>query len=508
MNGGAVFKSKEKQKDTEEKNKKKKKKQKSKLRENIESIVIAVILALTIRYFVVEAFKIPTGSMAPTLLGVHKNVECPNCNWSFYADRQSESATCPNCLYVIDVSLYCKTCNNKIQYNWPAWIWRKGICPKCQTEYNWDTLSNRINHGGNRILVNKFWYKFKDPKRWDVMVFVYPFYDLICKDCSVRIPGVKHRDGFTCPRCGSSRFSEKKKNYIKRLVGLPGEKLQIVNGDIYINNEIQSKPDNIQNTMWIPVYNSNYIIEEEVVPTWIADSNYWEITDTSLLLDNMSKNNSEVSLVSFGQRISDHNGYNNNSGSNEMGDAKIKLDVTPSKGSRFLEFIMEKNNNTFTVRVPLDDPDKKCTLLKSDNILLEKDFHLKTGQKHKVEFSNVDHIVSFSVNNKRIFEYKYNSELVPIPREFGTCRVRFGGVHVRAIYENIEIFHDVYYTNLSGNTYGTSQPIRLGEKDYFVLGDNSRNSNDSRVWKFVPEKNIVGKAFFVFWPLENIKFIK
>jgi len=41
-----------------------------------------------------------------------------------------------------------------------------------------------------------------------------------------------------------------------------------------------------------------------------------------------------------------------------------------------------------------------------------------------------------------------------------------------------------------------------------MLGDNSRNSNDSRVWKFVPEKNIVGKAFFVFWPLNNIKFIK
>ena len=60
------------------------KKRKSKLRENIESIAIAVALAFAIRYFVVEAFKIPTGSMAPTLLGEHKDVKCPNCSWFFF----------------------------------------------------------------------------------------------------------------------------------------------------------------------------------------------------------------------------------------------------------------------------------------------------------------------------------------------------------------------------------------------------------------------------------------
>ena len=60
--------------------KKKSKKEKGFFRENIESILIAVALAFVLRIFVVEAFKIPTGSMAPTLLGVHKDVKCPNCN--------------------------------------------------------------------------------------------------------------------------------------------------------------------------------------------------------------------------------------------------------------------------------------------------------------------------------------------------------------------------------------------------------------------------------------------
>src|SRR5574337_782973 len=139
------------------------KKHKSKLRENIEAIAIAVALAFAIRYFVVEAFKIPTGSMAPTLLGEHKDVKCPNCGWSFYADRQSEGATCPNCQFEISLSAYCDASNNRIRYNWPAWLWRKGYCPRCQITLAWSDLSNRVIHGGNRIVVNKFWYKFKKP---------------------------------------------------------------------------------------------------------------------------------------------------------------------------------------------------------------------------------------------------------------------------------------------------------------------------------------------------------
>src|SRR5262249_59021508 len=46
-------------------------------RETIESIAMAIILALLFRGFVAEAFVIPTGSMAPTLMGRHKDVKCP-----------------------------------------------------------------------------------------------------------------------------------------------------------------------------------------------------------------------------------------------------------------------------------------------------------------------------------------------------------------------------------------------------------------------------------------------
>ena len=48
-------------------------------RETVESVAMAIILALLFRGFVAEAFVIPTGSMAPTLMGRHKDVKCPEC---------------------------------------------------------------------------------------------------------------------------------------------------------------------------------------------------------------------------------------------------------------------------------------------------------------------------------------------------------------------------------------------------------------------------------------------
>lgn len=46
--------------------------------------------------------------------------------------------------------------------------------------------------------------------------------------------------------------------------------------------------------------------------------------------------------------------------------------------------------------------------------------------------------------------------------------------------------------------------VRLGEDEYLVLGDNTRNSFDSRYWGPVPRENIVGRATRIYWPLDRI----
>src|SRR5690606_7866469 len=91
-----------------------------------------------------------------------------------------------------------------------------GTCPLCRYTVNLDPEGRNFDdrsqaeidfgmaqetYSGDRILVGKFVYDFTSPKRWDVIVFKYP--------------------------------GDTKMNYIKRLIGLPGEEVNIRYGDIY-----------------------------------------------------------------------------------------------------------------------------------------------------------------------------------------------------------------------------------------------------------------------------------
>jgi len=120
---------------------------KSILREYLEAAAIAVLLALFIRAFVVQAFKIPSGSMEPTLLiGDH-------------------------------------------------------------------ILVNKFIHGIKAPFINKTIIPISDPKRGDIIVFIYP--------------------------------EDRKKDFIKRVIGLPGDEIQIVNNRIFINGKRYDDPHGV-----------------------------------------------------------------------------------------------------------------------------------------------------------------------------------------------------------------------------------------------------------------------
>ncbi len=68
-------------------------------------------------------------------------------------------------------------------------------------------------------------------------------------------------------------------------------------------------------------------------------------------------------------------------------------------------------------------------------------------------------------------------------------------------------FQNIYYYNRG--IYGAANTqITVPRDCYFVLGDNSSSSRDSRYWGFIPKKLLVGKAIVIWWPPRRIERIQ
>ncbi len=107
-----------------------------------------------------------------------------------------------------------------------------------------------------------------------------------------------------------------------------------------------------------------------------------------------------------------------------------------------------------------------------------------------------------------VFKYPVDPKKDFIKRLVGLggdkVEIRGGKIYVNdRVLEDPKLFSNFTYYN--HDPYGApNQAIKVPENSYFVLGDNSANSTDSRFWGFVPRKNMLGKAFFRWWPLKRI----
>ena len=149
-------------------------------REVFETIVFVVVLVLMLKLFVAEAFVIPTGSMASTLWGDQIVATCPECGHKFPVTASASQGP-----RIIPQATFCQNCGLE-------------FAPANATDWS----------SGDRVLVGKYAYHIGEPHRFDVPVFKYP-------------------------KAPYNATEKTAMNYIKRLIGLPGETIAIYKGDLY-----------------------------------------------------------------------------------------------------------------------------------------------------------------------------------------------------------------------------------------------------------------------------------
>ena len=516
------------------------------VRENIEAIVVAVILAVFVRHFAVEAFEIPTGSMAPTLFGMHVQVESPNTGLTFEVGVPSNSSSGQLRISVQTYLVCAEDCPNehcglKLHARGPGGVLfgrTKAVlaaaggvpveCQSCKTQWSaarssfrqtkaalkmmrcplsghrWEHVIEPLEHsGGNKILVNKFAYDIGEPQRWDVIVFSF----------------------------------DQWKNYIKRLVGLPGEKIDLVDGDVYVNGRIERKPEHpyIQDVLWKKISDSSVLegglsgVKAWKEPEGVGVGAWQELSDGRWSIT--SAKSSEPALLEYQRGLDNYIPYNSLSGNSprrySVGDMKLGFTVRPATAGGWIGAEIRDGDWTFQLRLPTGKPapGRPAVLERVVNeprgdiknprklrhpapgIFQEKEgISLPLNEESRIDLVNCDDCLIVRLNSEIIFSLKAFEGYVtvpdvrepPPPADHSQYYLRLLGNRVNANVEEIEIWQDIYYTSNYGGRW--SHGIQLEDESFFALGDNSPSSSDGRFWGSVPGDNMLGKALLVFWP--------
>lgn len=547
------------------------------VRDTVEPVVVAFVLAFIFRAFVLEAFVIPTGSMASSLYGEHWTITCSDCGYEYAVGALREGAAIHN-------------------------TGRHVECPNCGWRGD-RTPSARDVESGDRILVLKWpveWmWVFPDlePNRWTATVFKDP------------------ADGV-----GS---------FIKRLVGLPGEVLQLIDGDVYtaradeidaalraeledllalkiritqeagrldsrrlqalrreyarravaVSHElpryvrIRRKPPAAQRALWRLVYDHDYVPERARAggprsPAWfwksVGSNGVWQFHGQFIRADTRGQDEPAV-LQFLATRVNDFCGYNSASPLADedrlvVSDVRVSTLFVPREGEGYVQFVLSKADDVFVARVEADgtvslhrgrlNASEPPVLLGQTSI-----GRLQPGQGLRISVSNVDYRVAVSIDGREVLattDDQYAPDISWVAQTSIEDRPAWLNrpplIQIAAQGLSLELRHlrverDVYYRNgfigqrepekrvrepdgrlytvinpwMGMRGWGTTRnPILLRDWEYYMLGDNSPMSKDSRLWwetgphlldrgeRFqlgtVPQDQLIGEAFFVYWP--------
>lgn len=518
-------------------------------RETFDQLVYAFLLLIVGRAFLLEPFVIPTGSMAPTLYGRHKECVCDSCGFHYQVGASSE----------VDATGSYLIGGSRILI---------AHCPNCRKP---NDIKDAPAFSGDRVTVNKWAYSLGRPSRFDVFVFKYP--------------------------------EEAARNYIKRLVGLPGETITIRGGDLYLHTEggqqilrkdhprkrramTQLVHDNSvhsielakagwpsrwnlfdensdpadpartgstgeQSTIEVtPSQTLRYTHWAPTIDDWLAVQQGQPVSPKARLIADYcfynayrSEGDSDSGSRCGRGRYLQQTGLEVSSGNFWVPDIGFECDVDLSSDVEVLTLELVEGVTRYRCHINCKSGDAELTLTnvkhdaKDERPLATASTPLRAGRNHSLRFSNIDDELVLWIDGSPVSfgdggQYERTLLDDALPTRADLSPIGLSVSSGSAVVESLKVFRDVYYLAEHGpfasppsfwcdledqlddpDTYAATYAaaseeaktltVESGPDGYLAFGDNSPRSNDSRLWRTVnavPSSHLVGKAFWIYWP--------
>lgn len=523
----------------------------------MESLICLLLAVILFRTFQLEGYMISTGSMAPHLLGFHRRVQCPKCGYLFAAGMSEQSRFSAADRGAVEADSAAGDGSGTAAAGAGGAL---ASCPNCGQE---GIQIGRVpRNQGDQLLVHKNAYQFVEPRRWEVIVFRNPRepaqayvkrivglpgetllitdgdvyvlengrFSIRRKDLdrqrAIRIPVYDHSfapedddegdwrsrwvveegdpswtafpGGFAFDGAGEEGLETETawigyRHWIRSggthrtSVKLPGEQRRVLVG-LPVSRSVLSPLTYNPVTRTVSCYGALPAGERDRLLGLSDHPDLQRVVNTLY----------EKSHVA---PITDEYGYNGAHRSEppeSVRDLMVSAEVTVSRGEGQFILQMTDGEQTFDCRV--DAGRSEMHLILEGIPQAVRSVRLNPAifrQPMRWEMSLFDRQVAVAVNGQKacdpvLLEEKVSAEGRPPERP-----VRLGARGLQVQVRSLRLFRDVYYTQK-----GEGEPTVLGENEYFVLGDNSPISADSRVWEqpAVHRRHLLGKPLVVHLP--------